>query len=392
MTTRTIASDRTSKFGATPALPPLACPDCMKQVPAAWLFSCTRCAGQLVPTGRPALEAGLAAGGTPLLSVTLHGAPLWLKDEGRNPTGSFKDRAVGMAAAAAQAMGASGVCMYSCGNGGAAAAAAAARLGLRCLVLALPSISDVAAHLIRAYGATLVPLAVDHRTLWSSGLVGQLQDALWQEGGWFPLNRIALPLRASPYYLAGCASLADELLADLGQPPRTVVVPAGSGDLLLGLWLALRSAPLPPAMVAAQAVGAAPLVRAWQRGERQVATLDCAQTVAAGIEMITGSNDALAALYTSGGRAAAVSDDAILLTQATLAREHGIFTSPEGAAAVAVAAGLDETQAQSRAVVAVLTASAMKYLDHRWPAEDGPPAPIDARAVLGRAGRADAHV
>src|SRR5207245_3032560 len=94
---------------------------------------------------RTLLDAGLAAGDTPLL-VSRRVAPgrVWLKDEGRNPTGSYKDRAMGAAVAAAAAQGARGVVVYSCGNGGAAAAAAAARAGIRCLVLALPAIGGPA--------------------------------------------------------------------------------------------------------------------------------------------------------------------------------------------------------------------------------------------------------
>ncbi len=323
---------------------------------------------------------------------------------------------MGAAVAAARRLGARGVCVYSCGNGGVAAAAAAARLGLRCLVLTLPSVSRQAASVIRAYGAELVPLAVEHNALWTSGLVGALQEGLWQRGGWFPLNRIALPLRACPFYLAGCATLAGELTVQLSVSPGTVVVPAGSGDLLLGLWQAFldratdamplqapgathrdqpetemgtqssRLASHAPRLVAAEAAGAAPLVHAWERGLSSVATLPYARTIASGIEMVTGSDDALVALRASGGCAASVSDADILAMIHFLARHEGIFVGPEGAAAVAVASRLVDGQ-MADPIVAVATASGQKYLD-LLPAELPAPHALSATVVLQAVGDA----
>jgi threonine synthase len=393
----TLAASRPERDDAAASLPPhatLRCLACGQVVPARWQFSCAACGGQLVlgDTRLPALDAGLVAGRTPLIRTRHLGAGrVWLKDEGRNPSGSFKDRTAGAAVVAAHAQGARGVSVYSCGNAGAAAAAAAARLGLRCLVLALPSIGGPALAQLQAYGATVVPLDLDLATLWTSGLVAVLQDALWRDGGWFPLNRLALPLRANPYYLAGCASLADEVVQQLGAMPRAVVAPAGSGDLLLGLWQAFLHHPAArtalPRMIAAQATGAAPLVQAWQRGAQQVETLPSARTIASGIEMVTGSAEALAAIRSSGGSAMAVDDGAIAEMMSHLARREGVYAAPEGAAAVLVASRLPDEMAQGGSVVAVMTASGLK--DRRFARAEKVPDPCAAAAsaVLAIAGR-----
>jgi len=369
----------------------LRCLHCDRRLPALWQFACPNCGGQLALDGTDGATpvSSLHAGNTPLYQLQVGASAfLYLKDEGRNPTGSFKDRAMGAAVAAALTMGARGVSLYSCGNGGAAAAAAAAGLGLRCLVLALPTMSSQAAALIRAYGAQVLTLDLDHDTLWTSGAVGRLQEQLWQNGGWFPLNRIALPLRASPYYLAGCASLAGELLSQIAGGPGALVVPTGSGDLLLGLWLALRDGPQPPRLVAVQARGAAPLVRAWRRGAQRVDVLPGAQTVASGIEMVTGSDDALAAVYASQGSAIAVSDADILAMRGKLAREHGLLTSPEGAAAAVVGTRLLGKEGHAHPVVAVLTAAGSKYPQFDPVASLATPTPVNAAQVLKIVGNA----
>lgn len=333
-----------------------------------WQFLCGGCGGQLAFDNPFTLylDTDSRAGRTPLHAArTLGAGRLWLKDEGRNPTGSFKDRTSGTAVAAAKACGARGIALYSCGNAGRAAAAAAARLGLRCLVLALPSISPTAAGHIQAYGAHLVPVDVDLSTLWTSGEIASLQDALWRDGGWFPLNRLSAPLRANPSYLAGAASMAAEIVHELGEMPAAIVAPAGSGDLLLGLWLAFQrlavtSGSRPPQMVAVQADGAAPLVRAWERGLQHIEPISSARTIASGIEIVTGSDEALAAVRASGGSAAMATDEEIREAMSRLARGEGVLTSPEGAAAAVVADRLAEEQA-IRPIVVILTATGASY-------------------------------
>jgi threonine synthase len=377
----------TETVRTTSTLPSPRCLIC-EETSGGWRFLCAHCGGQLVFADPYALEldAALDAGGTPLHAArTMGGGRLWLKDEGRNPTGSFKDRTSGMAVAAATAHGATGVAIYSCGNAGTAAAAAAARLGLRCLALVLPSISPVPAAHMRAFGAQLAPLDVDLSTIWTSGMIASLQDALWRDGGWFPLNRLSAPLQANPYYLAGAASMAAEIVQDLGEMPSCVTIPTGSGDLLLGLWLAFKclarsSGAVPPRMVAVQADGAAPLVRSWKRGACHVEVISFAQTIASGIEIVAGSKEALAAVRESGGAAATVSDGEILETMRRLARDEGLLTSPEGAAAAAVATQLT-AEREAGPIVAVLTATGMKY-PALLPADLPAPCAADAASVL----------
>jgi threonine synthase len=290
----------------------------------------------LLPVADPADRVTLGEGATPLLpmpglSAEL-GAEVWLKDEGLNPTGSFKARGAAVGVARAKALGAGTLALPTAGNAGAAWAAYAARAGIPVVVAMPRDAPTLTQREVALYGARL--RLVD----------GLISDAgLWvAEGvareGWYDASTFK-----EPYRLEGKKTLGLEIAEQLGwAPPDVILYPTGGGVGLIGLWKAFdelralgwiaRDAPT-PRLVAVQAAGCAPLVRAWEAGAATTAFWEGAATVAAGLRVpgpLAGGL-MLRALRATRGTALAVTDDDLQQALGELARA-GHWVCPEGAA------------------------------------------------------------
>jgi threonine synthase len=301
----------------------------------------------ILPIQEPESAPTLGEGGTPL-----HEAPrlardfgcdrLLIKDEGLNPTGSFKARGLAMAVARARELGATTVAIPSAGNAAAAMAAYAARAGLRAVV-AMPS--DVPPPMkaeCLAYGAHI--LLVD-------GLIddcGKVIRAGAAAFGWCDVSTLREPYRAE-----GKKTMGLEIAEQLGwRPPDALVYPTGGGTGIVGMWKAFAEletmgliGPERPKMIAVQATGCAPIVRAFDSGANYAERWPHAQTIAAGMRVPAAIGDylILEAIRESDGTAITVSDDEMLEGMALAAEREGLFVSPESGAAVIATRKLRES-------------------------------------------------
>lgn len=294
----------------------------------------------------------LQEGRTPLLpSARLSGQlgrPVWLKLEGSNPTGSFKDRGMTLAVSAAASAGARGVICASTGNTAAAAAAYAARAGLRCAVL-LPAGAVARGKLVQAVAHGARVLAVE------AGFDQALDLAQAASRAWGDVLVNSL----NPLRIDGQMTAAFEICDALGRAPATVVLPVGNGGNITSYWRGfLRYAEAGrvatrPQMVGVQAAGANPLVRG--------APVERPQTLASAIRIGRPANwqGAVDAVRASGGAFVQVTDDEITAAQRALAGE-GVFVEPAAAAAVAGLACLPPGDGD---VVCVLTGHGLKDPD-----------------------------
>lgn len=300
---------------------------------------------ELLPIGLDETPVSLGEGGTPLLSLPRTGERLglrlWLKDEGGNPTGSFKDR--GMSAAVTRAVldGATSFVLPSAGNAGVALAAYAARSGVPATVFIPEDTPPAVAARCRAYG-------VDLRTV--PGLIsdcGARAAELAAESGAFDLSTLR-----EPYRIEGKKTMGLEILEALEwRAPDAVVYPTGGGTGLIGTWKALTEAASfglidapRTRMYAVQAEGCAPVVRAWEAGERRARPWRDAHTEAWGLRVPSARGDSLMlrALRESGGGAVRVEDREMRSAAERLARTDGTAVSIEGGAVLAGAQRLRE--------------------------------------------------
>ncbi len=262
---------------------------------------------------------------------------LLVKDEGANPTGSFKARGLSMAVARAAELGVGHVALPSAGNAGGAAAAFAAAHGIACHV-AMPRDAPAANQdEVRIYGAEL--LLVD-------GLIdaaGRLIRERAAAEGWFDLSTLK-----EPYRVEGKKTMGIELAEAGGWGddwcPDVIVYPTGGGTGIVGMWKAFAEmeelgwiGSRRPRMVVVQSDGCAPIVRAFETGADHAEPWTDAHTVASGIRVPAAIGDylILRAVRDSGGTALTVSDAEIAEAQLTLARLTGIYAAPEGAATFA---------------------------------------------------------
>ncbi len=311
----------------------------------------------------------LGEGDTPLLRLERTGArlgldDLWLKDEGANPTGSFKARGIGPAVTRAVAAGAERFVLPTAGNAGVAAAAFGARAGVPVRIYAPQSTPRTILSQIRAFGGDLV--LVDGHI----GDCGQASRAYATENGAVDLSTLR-----EPYRIEGKKTLGLELALQLDWTlPDAIIYPTGGGTGLIGMWKAfaeLRAAgwvqgPL-PRMYSVQSSGCAPVVKAFGAGLDACEPWKNPWTVASGLRVPAplGGPLMLRALRESGGGAVAV-DDAELEAHATLATmETGVDFSPEGGAALAAAEVLRRRGALGRGdrVVAFNTGAGWLYRD-----------------------------
>lgn len=323
----------------------------------------------LLPVQDPANIVTLGEGNTALLRLTGLGAELglpelFLKDESSNPTGSFKARGLAAAVSKAKELGVARLVIPTAGNAGGAMAAYAARAGLPACVYMPTDTPRTNIEECRMMGAEVVLV---------EGLIsdaGKLAAQRAREAGWFDLSTFK-----EPYRLEGKKVMGYEIAQGFGwRLPDVIVYPTGGGTGLVGIWKAFQEMALlgwledsaRPRMVAVQAQGCAPVVRAFEDGSETCAFWEGAQTHAAGLRVPKPFADRmiLRALRESGGAALAVSDEAIRAAQGRLAAREGIFAAPEGAATLA---GLQQLLAngwvhRDERVLLLNTGSGLKYV------------------------------
>ncbi|HSE69709.1 MAG TPA: threonine synthase [Nocardioidaceae bacterium] len=309
-----------------------------------------------VPDGTPVVT--LREGGTPLVESgwlsELTGASVWLKVEGDNPTGSFKDRGMTVALSVAVGQGAEAVVCASTGNTSASMAAYAARAGIKPLVL-IPQGKIAAGKLAQAivHGAQVIMVR------------GNFDDCLRLSRGLAERYPVALVNSVNPMRLEGQKTASFEIVDFLGDAPDVHVLPVGNAGNISAYWMgyveyekAGRSS-RKPQMRGWQAAGAAPFVHGGPVAEPE--------TVASAIRIGNPASWHLAveAAEQSGGRFRAVSDEQILAAQRELARRDGVFVEPASAAGVAgVLADLDAGESVAgKTVVVTVTGHGLKDID-----------------------------
>ncbi len=283
----------------------------------------------------------LGEGGTPLLELpelarALGVHRLWVKDEGLNPTGSFKARGMSAAVTRAKALGVNGLVVPTAGNAGAALAAYGAAAGLPVRVYAPESTPPLILATIQCFGAELVTVA-GH-----IGDAGRAARAFATERGFFDVSTLR-----EPYRIEGKKTMGVELAEQLGWTlPHAIVYPTGGGTGLIGMWKVfaeLRRAGWIadhqhlPKMVSAQAAGCAPIVRAFAAGEEAAVPWADPVTHASGLRVPAPLGDRLIlrALYESDGCAVAIDEDGIRAAVTRLGHQAGIDAAPEGGCALA---------------------------------------------------------
>ena len=321
---------------------------------------------EVLPGGDPVT---LGEGATPLIHARRLGAHLaldrlYIKEEGQNPTASFKARGLSAAVTVARTLGVDTIALPTAGNAGGAAAAYAAHAGLQCVV-AMPADTPAAIVLeTRACGA-------DVRLI--DGLIsdcGALIAAEAPRHGWYEVSTLK-----EPYRIEGKKTMGYELWEEFdGALPDVIVYPTGGGVGLIGMWKAFEELEAMgligrdrPRMIAAQADGCAPIVKAFEQHAAASVKWENAATVAAGLRVPKALGDfiILADIYESRGEAIAVSDEALMSACRDMARFEGIFAAPEGGAGLAAIQALiaQGKIGRDESVVLFNTGSGYKYLE-----------------------------
>ena len=285
---------------------------------------------EVLPVRDRGCQVALGEGWTPMLDAPRLAARLgvrkvWVKDEGQNPTGSFKARGLGLAVSRALELGAREVALPSAGNAGSAAAAYGAAAGLAVHVV-VPN--DTPAPILEEIAA----LGADLQLL--DGLItdcGAVVRKGVERHGWFDLSTLK-----EPYRVEGKKTMGYELFEQLGgRLPSAIVYPTGGG--LIGMWKAFDEmeqlgwiGPDRPKMFTVQAAGCAPMVRAWEAGAEEAGMWEGAATYASGLRVPDAVGDflILRALRESRGGAVAVSDSAMQEWVHKIGADTGVFAAP----------------------------------------------------------------
>src|SRR5436190_265057 len=308
-------------------------------------------------------------GFTPLLHARRLGSQiglgeLYIKDEGQNPTQSFKARGMTAAVSMAKELGVKKVAVPSAGNAAGALSAYAARAGMEAHIFMpkdTPRANVNECEQTGAYVTLMDGLITD-----CGAEVGRRKEA----EGWFDVSTLK-----EPYRLEGKKTLGYELAEQMDWSlPEVIIYPTGGGTGLIGMWKAFDEmeqmgwiGPKRPRMVTVQAEGCAPIVRAFEAGKSFADEFPNAATVASGLRVPRAIGDFLIldALRESGGTAVAVTDDELIRATREIGAAEGVFCAPEGAACLpALRKLMDRGEVQSgERVVLFNTGAGVKYLE-----------------------------
>ena len=322
----------------------------------------------MMPVEDPIHVVSLGEGGTPLLSAQRLGSPsgfrdLWIKDEGNNPSGSFKARGLSAAVSRAKELGHRAIAVPTAGNAGGAAAAYAARAGLACHVFMPSDTPPVFRVECERYGAkvTLVDGLID--------ACGRIVAERAVAEGWHDVSTLK-----EPYRVEGKKTMGYELAEEFGwELPDAILYPTGGGTGLIGMWKAFEEmealgwiGPRRPRMFSVQAAGCAPIVRAFEQGRPVSEKWENASTYASGLRVPKAYADdlILSAIRASGGSAIAVVDDDMRRASEEIGVAEGLFVAPEGGAVWAAAKALERngTLDPEWKIVLFNTGNGFKYL------------------------------
>lgn len=313
-------------------------------------------------------SVSLGEGFTPLLP-SREFPNVWIKDEGLNPTGSFKARGISVAISVAKSFGLKKLAMPSAGNAASALAAYAAAGALEAHIFMPQDVPMANRSECEVYGAKVTLI---------NGLISdcaRIVSERREREGWFDFSTLKEPFRVE-----GKKTMAYELFEQLeGKLPEAVIFPSGGGVGVIGMWKGFEEMEQlgwigseRPKMIAVQASGCAPIVKAWEEGKSAVESWAEASTIAAGLRVPKSYGDylVLKILRRSHGAAVAVSDQEIRDAIWHWGSREGIFAAPEGAASLAAYRKLreaDEGQApflsHEDRVVLFNTGTGLKYLD-----------------------------
>ncbi|MFW9914519.1 MAG: threonine synthase [Candidatus Thorarchaeota archaeon] len=302
---------------------------------------------EILPVHDPRYRYTLGEGWTPLLKLSNAGtelglANLFLKDESRNPTGTFKSRGLCTAVSKASELGIRDFVIPTAGNAGAALAAYAARANVKAYVFMPEDTPALIQKEIVALGAKaiLVP-----------GLISDAAkeaDRAAQEKNLFDVSTLKEPYRAE-----GKKTMGFEVAEQFQwQLPGVIVYPTGGGTGIVGMWKAFAEleavgmiGPERPRMVSVQSSGCAPIVKAFHEGKKEAQFWEHAETIAAGLRVPSAIGDYLIlnALYESKGTAVMVDEMEIIAAMKGLARLEGIMLSPEAATTYTAASKLKDS-------------------------------------------------
>ncbi|MDX6305588.1 MAG: threonine synthase [Blastocatellia bacterium] len=311
----------------------------------------------------------LGEGFTPLLRASRLGAQiglnrLYIKDEGQNPTQSFKARGMAAAVSMAKELGVKKLAVPSAGNAAGALAAYAARAGIEAHIFMpndTPRANVIECEQTGAHVTLMEGLITD-----CGAEVGRRKEA----EGWFDVSTLKEPYRIEGKKTMGY-ELAEQFDWDL---PDVILYPTGGGTGLIGMWKAFDEmeqmgwiGSKRPRMVTVQAAGCAPIVRAFEEGKRFADEFPDAHTTASGLRVPKAIGDFLIidALRTSGGTAIAVTDEELIAATKEIGAAEGIFCAPEGAACLPALRKLlaDESVKADESVVLFNTGSGVKYIE-----------------------------
>ena len=323
----------------------------------------------ILPVRSSSNIVSLQEGFTPLHKLSRLGPQfecdeLWLKDEGVNPTGSFKARGLSCAISMCRELGIRKVAIPTAGNAGGALAAYAAAAGIEAHVFMPRDVPRANFIEAQAFGA---------RVTLVDGLISDCAKRV-SEGkereGWFDVSTLK-----EPYRIEGKKTMGFEAAENFGwNLPDAIFYPTGGGVGMIGMWKAFDElqqlgwiGAKRPKMIAVQAEGCAPIVRAFERGEEFSEFWQGAATVASGLRVPKALGDflVLQAVRASGGTAVAVSDDEMMTAAAQLASSEGMFIAPEGGACLAALKELRASGFLSRGerILIYNTGSGYKYLE-----------------------------
>ena len=324
---------------------------------------------ELLPVDDKRYIVSLGEGFTPLRRVDTLGkfagfSDLYIKDESQNPTGSFKARGISAAVSAALERGANKFAMHSAGNAAGALAAYAADAGAEAFVF-MPEDTPMAFQLECGYYGAHVELV--------DGLIsrcGDIVNSRKTNEGWYEVST-----QKEPYRLEGNKTMGFERAEQFNwQLPDVVIYPTGGGTGLIGMWKAFDELEQMgwigserPRLVVVQSEGCAPIVRAFNNGQKKAEPWQNARTVASGLRVPGAVGDflILRALRETGGTAVAVSDEELIEGTKQMAAHTGIFPAPEGGATLAALLKLKERNLvdADEQVVLFNTGSGFKYME-----------------------------